>query len=137
MLREASVSELNKKGISKNCRVLVNRGRGNDELAPSDELYEDFNRSKRQSEKKLGRGSIEAHNKAFIDCDYDIRFREQVTKNPEALKKLKEIVRRSEKNDIYLICYEGPQKACHRRILLRMAEELFSAVVSVTGVEPT
>lgn len=136
MLKEASVSELQKKEISRNSRVLVNRGRGNDELAPSDTLYKDFITNKRKLEKKLGRGSIEAHNKAFLDCDYEIRFREQVTKNPEALTKLKDIARRSVKEDVYLICYEGPTKACHRRILLRMAEEFFGAQVSVNGVEP-
>jgi len=136
MLKEAGVSELHKKGIFKNNRVLVNRGRGNDELAPSDALYKDFNTSKIQLEKKLGRGSMEAHNKAYLDCSYEKKFREQVIKNPEALIKLKEIARRSERKDVYLICYEGPTKACHRRILLRMAEELFGAQVVVEGVEP-
>jgi uncharacterized protein YeaO (DUF488 family) len=137
MLKETSVSELRGKEIPKDSRVLVNRGRGNDELAPSDALYKDFSTNKSRLEKELGQGSAEAHNKAYLDCDYESRFREQITQNPEALTKLKEISRRSEQEDVYLVCYEGPTKACHRRILLRMAEESFGAQVVADGVEPT
>lgn len=137
MLKEASVSDLHKKEISKDKRVLVNRGRGNDELAPSDTLFRDFTGKKSRLEKELGKGSAEAHNRAFLECDYESRFREQVTQNPEALAKLRELARRSRKKDLYLVCYEGSTKACHRRILLRMAEETFGAEVVVDGVEPT
>ena len=136
MLKEASISELHKKEISKDSRVLVNRGRGNDELAPSDTLFGDFSAQKSKLEKKLGKGSAEAHNKAYVDCDYESRFREQVTQNPEAYTRLKEIARRSAKEDVYLVCYEGLNKACHRRILLRMAEQYFKVQVVVDGVEP-
>jgi len=137
MLKEASISELRSKDIPKDHRVLVNRGRGNDELAPSDALYKDFNTNKARLERELGKGSAEAHNKAYLECDYERRFREKVTQNHEALTKLKEIAGRSEQDDVYLVCYEGPGKACHRRILLRMAEESFGARVVVDGVEPT
>jgi uncharacterized protein YeaO (DUF488 family) len=137
MLKEASVSELRSKDIPKDSRVLVNRGRGNDELAPSDALYKDFNTKKTRLEKELGKGSAEAHNKAYLECDYEKRFKEQITQSSEALTKLKEIANRSEQADVYLVCYEGPTKACHRRILLRIAEESFGAPVVVEGVEPT
>lgn len=136
MLKEASVSDIRSKGIPKENRVLVNRGRGNDELAPSDDLYKDFTSIKSRLEGKSGRGSVEAHNKAFLECGYERRFREQLARNPDALEKLEEIARRAEKEDIYLVCYEGPTKACHRRILMRVAEERFSARVMVDGVEP-
>lgn len=137
MLKEASVSDLRSKGIPKESRFLVNRGRGNDELAPSDALFKDFNKSKTRLEKELGKGSAEAHNKAFLDCDYEKRFRLQVTQNPEALRKLGEIAKRAVREDLYLVCYEGPTKACHRRILLRIAEETFGSQVAVEGVEPS
>ena len=136
MLKEASVSDLRSRGIPRESRILVNRGRGNDELAPSDDLYKDFTTSKAQLEKELGKGSTEAHNRAYLDCDYERRFRLQVTQSPEALRKLAEIARRSEQEDVYLVCYEGPAKACHRRILLRIAEETFGSQVAVDGVEP-
>ncbi|UCF30478.1 MAG: DUF488 family protein [bacterium] len=137
MLREASVSELRKGNIPKANRVLVNRGRGNDELSPSDALYGDFNSAKERLEQQLGRGSAAAHNEAFLQCDYERRFREEVQRNPEAMARLEELARRSDTEDVYLICYEGPQKACHRRILLRLAEEFLRARVAVDGVEPS
>lgn len=136
MLKEASVSELGSQGIPKDSRILVNRGRGSDELAPSDTLYKDFNSYKSRLEKVLGKGSAEAHNKAFLDCYYERRFRNQVAQNPDAIRKLEKIAKQAERKDIYLICYEGPTKACHRRILMRIAEEQFSARVMVDGVEP-
>lgn len=40
--------------------MLVNRGRGNDELAPGDELFADFNARKAALEQELGKGSAEA-----------------------------------------------------------------------------
>lgn len=136
MLKEASVSELRNQGIPKDIRILVNRGRGNDELAPSDALYRDFKSSKDRLEMVFGKGSAEAHNKAFLDCDYERRFRDQVAQNPDAIRKLEKIAKQAERKDLYLVCYEGPKKACHRRILMRMAEEQFSTRVMVDGVEP-
>jgi hypothetical protein len=136
MLKEASVSDIRRKDIPKEGRVLVNRGRGNDELAPSDALFRDFDSAKKRLEADLGKGSAEAHNRAFLECGYERRFREQVEGDPEALAKLEQIARRAAEGDVYLVCYEGAAKACHRRILLRMAEERFGARVAVDGVEP-
>ena len=123
MLREASVSELRSKDIAKELRVLVNRGRGNDELAPSDALYRDFESKRSKLEKDLGKGSADAHNTAFLQCDYERRFREQVAADGAALARLEQLARRAEREDVYLVCYEGLTKACHRRILLRIAAE--------------
>lgn len=123
MLKEASVSEMNKRKILRELRVLVNRGRGNDELAPSDELYTEMMTRRMALENRLGKGSAEAHNQAFQDCDFARRFTEQITSNPAAMKKLRDIARRSEAEDIYLVCYEGPTKACHSRILMRIAQK--------------
>ena len=136
MLREASVSELRSKGIAKELRVLVNRGRGNDELAPSDALYRDFESTRSQLEKDLGKSSADAHNTAFLQCDYERRFREQVAADGTALARLEQLARRAEREDVYLVCYEGLTKACHRRILLRIAAEEFGAHVAVDGLEP-
>jgi Active DUF488-N3 subclade len=136
MLREIGLSEMIKKGISKENCVFVARKRGNDELAPPDDLFNDFDKGKKRLERKFGRGSVEAHNKAFLDSDYERRFREHILRNPTALKKLEEIWERSRKKDVYLVCYEGTAKACHRRILLRIAERRFGAEVMIDGVEP-
>ncbi len=136
MLKEASLSDLHRKGILKEERVLVNRGRGNDELAPSEVLFKDFDLEKRRLEKELGKGSAEAHNRAFLQSHYERRFREQITGDPKALAKLEQIARRAGDADVYLVCYEGAAKACHRRVLLRIAEERFGTLVNIEGVEP-
>ena len=136
MLREIGLSEMLNKGIAKEDCVFVARKRGNDELAPPDALFNDFDKGKKRLEKEFGKGSPEAHNKAFLDCDYDRRFRGYVLKNPSALKKLEEICKRSRAKDVYLVCYEGAAKACHRRILLRISEERFGAEIHIEGVEP-
>jgi hypothetical protein len=136
MLREASISQMRGMQINKENRVLVNRGRGNDELAPSDALFTEYNSTRFELEPSLGKGTPEAHNQAFIDMDYERKFRRQISEDPLALARLEELSLRAEKEDLYLVCYEGPQKACHRRILMRIAEESFGATVAVEGVEP-
>ena len=137
MLREASISEITSKKIPKAKRVLVNRGRGNDELGPSDELFADFNARKAAFEAELGKGSAEAHNRAFVESDYAKRFRAQIEGDRAALAKLEEIATRAETGDMYLVGYEGPTKACHRRVLLRIAAERFGAEIKLEGIEPT
>ncbi len=136
MLREASISEITSKQIPKEKRVLVNRGRGNDELAPNDELFADFNARKSALEKELGKGSAGAHNTAFVEAGYAERFRSQIEADPAALAKLEDVARRAQAGDLYLVCYEGVTKACHRRVLMRIAEQRFGAQISLEGIEP-
>jgi hypothetical protein len=136
MLREIGLSEMVKKGIAKESCVFVSRKRGNDEIAPPDDLFNDFDKAKKRLEKEFGKGSVEAHNKAFLDCKYERRFREYIMGNPPALNKLEEICKHSHNQAVYLVCYEGAAKACHRRLLLRIAEKRFGAKVVIEGVEP-
>lgn len=136
MLREAGLSEMVKRKIPKDKCVFVARKRGNDELAPSDQIFHEFKRKQTELEKQYGKGSVEAHNKAYLSSDYERRFRDQVMQNPKALKKLEDISRCARKEHVFLVCYEGALKACHRRILMRIAQELFDAKISVKGVEP-
>jgi len=136
VLREASIADLKRMGIPGDRRVLVNRGRGNDELAPSSDLLREFLETKKALEERFGRGSKAAHNRAFVECAYEARFRRQIEGDPAALERLAELAARSRIGDVYLVCYEGPEKACHRRILLRIAQERFGAEVEISGVEP-
>lgn len=136
MLKEASVADMSKLKIPKDSRVLVNRGRGNDELAPAEDLYREMMGHKATLEKVLGKGSVEAHNRAYLDCGFTSRFREQIKTSQDAMRRLEEIAKSSKVADIYLVCYEGPTKACHRRILMRIAEEEFGADIEISGVEP-
>ena len=136
VLREASISELTSKQIPKSQRVLVNRGRGNDELAPSEVLFEELSARKRELEKELGKGSAAAHNRAFVETDFETRFRSQIAADDAALAKLASLAERAQAGDVWLVCYEGAAKACHRRTLMRIAAERFGAEVAVDGVEP-
>ena len=136
MIREASLSEMRSKNIPKDCHILVNRGCGNDELAPADALFAALRARKKELEQELGKGSAEAHNQAFLDCAFERRFREQIQGDTAALGRLAAIAARSETEDVYLVCYEGPTKACHRRMLMRIAEEHFDATVALDGIEP-
>ena len=137
MLKEASISEMNKLQIPRERRIMVNRGRGNDCLAPAEDLYAEMAAIKAQLESTLGKGSAEAHNRAFIACRYEAHFRQQIDATPEALELLEEIASRAKIEDLYLICYEGATKACHRRILMRIIEERFGVEVEIVGVEPS
>ncbi len=136
MLREASLAELRRGAVPRCCRVLVNRGRGNDELAPAEALLAEFMAMKRLLERRFGKGSAEAHNRAFLACRYEERFRQQIQGDPVALERLRRLAERARHEEVYLVCYEGLDKACHRRILLRIAQERFGAAVEVRGVEP-
>ena len=137
MLREASISEITSKKIPKEQRVLVNRGRGNDELAPGDELFAEVQAAKHAREKELGKSSDEAHNQAFLDCSFTERFRAQIESDKAALARLEEIAKRAETEDVWLVCYEGAGKACHRRTLMRIAAERFGVETAVEGIEPS
>lgn len=141
MLREANFQKIKKEHLDKeDCISVVRKelwwvrnscGKHCLELAPSEPLLNDF--------KKLSieRGNTaQSHNSVFKEIDYEQRFRREISDNPGALKILEQISNDSKGKDIYLVCYEGAAKACHRRILLRICEEKFGAKVQVEGVEP-
>ena len=94
------------------------------------------NRGRASSRRTSERQVAEAHNIAFLQCDYERRFSEQVAADAAAPAKLEQLARRAEREDVYLVCYEGRTKACHRRILLRIAAKDFGAQVAVDGLEP-
>ena len=131
MLKEIGLSDSRKLSLPKDQLVYVARNRGNNELAPSENSLKEF--KKKSSE--YGETS-EAHNKVFKETNYEQRFRKEILSNPDALKKLEKFSNESKEKDIYFVCYEGPTKACHRRILLRICEEKFGAKVQIEGVEP-
>ncbi len=107
--------------------VLVMRGRGNDELAPSKELLDDFNTWRAKFEP--GQGFDTEHEFAWAKSDYERRFRAQIEGDPNSLARLQELAAQSRTQDIYLICYESYDKPCHRKLLLKIAEEKFGATV--------
>ena len=92
--------------------------------------------TKKELERQYGIGSPKAHNQAYVDCGYERRFKERTQTNQVALEKLKAIGEPSKHEDVFLVCYEEIAKACHRSILLRIAEETLGAEVLVEGAEP-
>jgi uncharacterized protein YeaO (DUF488 family) len=114
--------------------VLVMRGRGNDELAPSGELLDEFNEWKAKF--KPSHGYETAYGFAWTKSDYEARFRAQIQANPKALARLRELAEQSRTHDVFLICYEGYDKPCHRKLLLKIAEEEFGAEVDPSPFLP-
>ena len=108
--------------------VLVMRGRGNDELAPTQELLDDFNDWK--AEFMPGQGYETAYHYAWDKSNYEKRFRAQIAANPKSAARLKALAERAKTHDVFLICYEGYDKPCHRKLLLQIAEEEFGAHVN-------
>jgi len=115
--------------------VLVMRGRGNDELAPSKELLDDFNKEKSRFTPDSGFES--AIHYAWERSHYEERFREQIKQSDAAMARLRELAQRARDHDVYLICYEGEDKPCHRRLLLDIAEKELGADVDASPVTKT
>lgn len=111
--------------------LYVMRNRGNNELAPSKELLEEFNSYKHDYNGQQGYPNKYWY--AWGKSNYEERFRQQTLNDNEAMDRLQKLSEESHKKDIYLICYEGNDKPCHRRILLQIAKEKFDAEVKITG----
>jgi uncharacterized protein YeaO (DUF488 family) len=108
--------------------VLVMRGRGNDELAPSKALFDDYKAAEAECRKSTS-DATEAAWCAYEACDYERRFREQMLANPASMDRLKALTEESRDTDVFLICYEGEDKPCHRKVLLEIAQEELGADV--------
>ena len=115
--------------------VLVMRGRGNDELAPSKKLLDDFNLLKKQFTKGLD-GYQDPYRYAWDKSQYEERFRKEMLNNPTAMNRLATLAEESRNKDIFLICYEGEDKPCHRTLLLRIAKEYFNADIDFAPYSP-
>lgn len=114
--------------------VLVIHGRGNDELAPSKQLLDDFNLWKASFTPDSGHPT--AFHFAWQKSDYERRFRAQIAANPKSAARLRELAERSKTRDIFLICYEGYDKPCHRHLLLEIAKDEYGATVDPSAYMP-
>ena len=85
--------------------VLVMRNRGNNELAPSENLLQQWKN-----------GDITWN-------EYTKRFKSEM-ENPESQTRLAKIAEQvASGKDVRLICYEGEDKPCHRHILASLVKE--------------
>ena len=77
---------------------------------------------------------------ARIDMKFTpkVSFREdKEEERKESIDKLFEkIEEESREKDIFLICYEGEDKPCHRKLLLQLAKEHFGAEVDLAPFSP-
>lgn len=101
------------------------------ELAPNRTLLDEF-LAQRSALKHEGLSDIDAHNRAFEAVDYRARFNAQIENDPSAWTSLSELSERDREREIVLVCYCGPDKACHRHLLLALATRHFG--VSVEGL---
>ncbi len=115
--------------------VLVIRGRGNDELAPSKELLDEFTRLKAEYSPESGYPS--AVHYAWDKSDYERRFLDQIRKSARSMDRLRELSEKAATKDVFLICYEGEDKPCHRRLLLQIAKEDLGAQVDPRPFSPS
>ena len=115
--------------------VLVMRRRGNDELAPSKELLDEFNEWKAKF--TPGQGYETAFHFAWDQSNYEKRFRAGIAANPKSAARLKALAERAKTHDVFLICYEVYGKPCHRHLLLDIAEHDFGALVDPTPYLPS
>ncbi len=114
--------------------VLVIRGRGNDELAPSKELLDEFARLKAEYSPESGYPS--AVHYAWDKSNYEQRCLEEIRGSKRSMDRLRELSEKAKRKDIFLICYEGEDKPCHRRLLLQIASQDLGAVVDPTPYVP-
>ena len=110
------------------------RGRGNDELAPSRDLLEEFNDYKARFSRNPGYAT--AYDFAWDKSEYESKFRAQIRGSHSAMLKLQSIAERARRRDVFLICYEAYDKPCHRKLLLQIAEEEFGANVDPSPFLP-
>ena len=108
--------------------VLVMRSRGNDELAPSKELFDEFTALKKGYAPDSGFES--AVHYAWARSDFAERFLEQIRGDERAMARLRELSEQARIRDVFLVCYEGHDKPCHRHLLLEIAEEELGADVN-------
>lgn len=67
------------------------------------------------------------YKKELIDWDkYSQRFEAEMMLNGTAQMTMKWIKIISEQKDVYLVCWEGPDKNCHRHLLIKMISEMQS-----------
>jgi uncharacterized protein YeaO (DUF488 family) len=132
-LRQTYLSLKDKLPAGAEC-VLVMHGRGNDKLAPSKELLDEFNEWKAKF--TPGQGYETAFHYAWDKSNYEARFRALIAGNPAAAARLKALAERAKTRDVFLICYEGYDKPCHRKLLLEIARERFGAPVDPTPFIP-
>lgn len=94
-------------------------------LGPPPELLETF-QDRAQAREEVGLDEVVAHNEAWDEVDYEVRYRSHLESDEDARQAVEDLARRLRKGEaIALVCYEAPEKRCHRHLLAdALADEL-------------
>lgn len=92
------------------------------ELGPPEDLLDETKAAADRLEAD-GRAETAAHNAAWEETDFEARYREYVQSSESAQEALDDLAERVRGGEIVvLVCYEGEDKRCHRRLLGEMLE---------------
>lgn len=91
-------------------------------FSPSETLLKEFNDLKKEFIDK-GMTETDARKTAWIQTDFEKRYRKEITSVSQVMHRLQEIQTLSEKTDVFLYCYCG-KNPCHRFILIDMINQL-------------
>lgn len=92
------------------------------ELGPPVELL-DETKARADELKQRGICDEEATNAAWKETNFEARYREYVRSDDVAQSELDDLAARVEAGEtVVLVCYEGEDKRCHRRILKELLE---------------
>jgi uncharacterized protein (DUF488 family) len=87
------------------------------ELGPSATLLDEV-QERRERLKTSGMCDEGAHNAAWEEVEFERRYAECFDTNEDARTALESLAERiRDRESLALVCFEGPNKACHRRIL--------------------
>jgi uncharacterized protein YeaO (DUF488 family) len=56
--------------------------------------------------------------------EYERKFRVQMNLSSDAQRKMRIVKKLSAEQDVFLVCWEGPGKNCHRHLLIEMINEM-------------
>ena len=93
----------------------VMQNRGNNQVAPSKELLEQWLRDKKLFE---GFGTWETQGKHACWPQYKKRYL-KLLESEQAIEWMKKVAEESQTGDVVLVCYEKKYTHCHRRLLAR------------------
>jgi len=97
-------------------------------LGPPAELLDEF-RDQRETLKAGGMCDEGAHNAAWEEIDFERRYRERLDEDDEASAAFEALLARlGDGESLALVCFEGENKACHRRSLLERFHERLDRV---------
>lgn len=87
-------------------------------LAPPTDLL-DETKQRAEDLKMAGLCDEEAHNAAWDETDFEARYLDHLATDADAQQALDDLAARVESGEsVYLVCFEGEKKRCHRRALL-------------------